>query len=94
MIKMPLTVLSGSIANSPGSIGISLTGMHGTFLLSEFFSFSLINMPAAQILILTEQQKKNMTTGQKKRFLREMHFLASAEKLYILGQGEDVLENV
>lgn len=51
-------------------------------------------MPAAQILILTEQQKKNMTTGQKKRFLREMHFLASAEKLYILGQGEDVLENV
>lgn len=75
MIKMPLTVLSGSIANSPGSIGISLTGMHGTFLLSEFF-FSLINMPAAQILILTEQQKKNMTTGQKKRFLREMHFLA------------------
>lgn len=39
MIKMPLTVLSGSIANSPGSIGISLTGMHGTFLLSEFFFF-------------------------------------------------------
>lgn len=35
-----------------------------------------------------------MTTGQKKRFLREMHFLASAEKLYILGQGEDALENV
>lgn len=93
MIKMPLTVLSGSIANSPGSIGISLTGMHGTFLLSEFFFF--FNKHACSSNTNPHRAaEKNMTTGQKKRFLREMHFLASAEKLYILGQGEDVLENV
>lgn len=86
MIKMPLTVLSGSIANSPGSIGISLTGMHGTFLLSEFF-FSLINMPAAQILILTEQQKKKYDNWSEKKVFKGNALLGLSRKAVYSGTG-------
>lgn len=83
---MPLTVLSGSIANSPGSIGISLTGMHGTFLLSEFF-FSLINMPAAQILILTEQQKKKYDNWSEKKVFKGNALLGLSRKAVYSGTG-------
>lgn len=86
MIKMPLTVLSGSIANSPGSISISLTGMHGTFLLSEVF-FSLINMPAAQILILTEQQKKKYDNWSEKKVFKGNALLGLSRKAVYSGTG-------
>lgn len=86
MIKMPLTVLSVSIANSPGSISISLTGMHGTFLLSEFF-FSLINMPAAQILILTEQQKKKYDNWSEKKAFKGNALLGLSRKTVYSGTG-------
>lgn len=85
---MPLTVLSGSIANSPGSISISLTGMHGTFLLFEFvFFFPLINMPAAHILILTEQQEKKYDNWSEKKVFKGNALLGLSRKTVYSGTG-------
>lgn len=92
MIEMSLTVLSGGVANSPSSIGISLIGMAGTLRVI----FLQINTSSTQILILTEQQKKkcskkkaNLTTGQKKGLWENALSCTN-----ILRQGEDALENV
>lgn len=68
MIKMPLTVLSGSIANSPGSISISLTGMHGTFLLSEVFFFFNKHACSSNTNPHRATEKKNDNWSEKKAF--------------------------